>query len=111
MTQYVQVVTATGSKEDATAIAQALVELRLAACVQVSGPITSYYRWDGKITTGEEWLCAAKTKADLFGDVENAIRHLHKYDVPEILALPVHAGSQSYLTWVDHELSSDAPSG
>lgn len=108
MSGYVQVITTTGSKEDAMAIAQGLVELRLAACVQISGPITSFYRWDGQITTGEEWQCTAKTKASFYSDVENAIGHLHKYDVPEIIAVPIIEGSLNYIRWIEHELSSTA---
>src|SRR5690606_31623182 len=101
MPQYIQVLTATSTKEDATAIAQALVELRLAACVQIGGPITSFYRWEGQITTGEEWHLTAKTKASLYSEVENAIRHLHKYDVPEIVALPIEQGHAPYLEWME----------
>ena len=109
MSGYVQVISTTATKEDAMAIAQGLVELRLAACVQIAGPITSYYRWDGQITTGEEWQITAKTKAAFYNEVENAISHLHKYDVPEIIAVPVLDGSANYIRWLEHELSSATP--
>ncbi len=83
----------------------ALIERRLAACVQISGPITSVYRWQEKIETGSEWRCEIKTRMAHYAAVESAIRELHSYDVPEILALPVVAGSQAYLDWLRGELS------
>ena len=94
----------TGTRLDAQAIARALVEKRLAACVQIIGPITSTYWWQGEIETAEEWLCLIKTRADLFEQVEAAIKEVHPYDVPEILAVPVVAGSEDYLAWLDREL-------
>ena len=103
MTAYIQVVTTTARREEAERIARELVETHLAACVQIVGPITSTYRWQGKIETGEEWQCWAKTRGDLFARVEEAIRRIHPYEVPEILAVPVVAGSASYLAWLDAE--------
>ena len=100
MTEAIQVATTTETKADATKIASALVQQRLAACVQVSGPITSCYRWQGNVETSEEWLCTIKTAAALFGPVEQAIRELHGYDEPEIIATPIVAASQGYLTWL-----------
>jgi len=104
MTETVQVVTTTETKSDAQAIARAVVEKRLAACVQIIGPITSTYWWQGEIETAEEWLCLIKTRADLFEQLEAAIKEVHPYDVPEILAVPVVAGSEDYLAWLDREL-------
>jgi periplasmic divalent cation tolerance protein len=103
MTDYIQVVTTTERQEDAERIAQALVDRRLAACVQVSGPITSTYRWQGQIETAREYQCWAKTRRDLYQQVEQAIRHLHPYEVPEILAIPILAGSADYLAWLEQE--------
>lgn len=104
MTEYIQVLTTTSSKADAQAIADALVAQRLAACVQVIGPITSTYRWQGQVETAEEWLCIAKSRGDLYAVVEQAIRAVHPYEEPEILAVPVTAGSASYLRWLDDNL-------
>jgi len=104
MPDYIQVVTTTASREDAERIAQALVAERLAACVQVLGPIASTYRWQGTIETAQEWLCLVKSRGELYGKIEDAIRRLHPYEVPEILALPVVAGSGAYLAWLDGEL-------
>jgi periplasmic divalent cation tolerance protein len=103
MPEYIQVVTTTERQADAQQIARALVEERLAACVQVVGPITSTYRWQGQIETSQEWQCWAKSRRGLYDEIEQAIRRLHPYEVPEILALPVLAGSASYLAWVDNE--------
>ncbi len=103
MTNFIQVHTTIDSKEAAQKIAEAIVAKRLAACVQVSGPITSTYWWEGKIDQTKEWVCTAKTTQELYDDLEQAIRANHTYDTPEILAVPVIAGSKSYLDWVEAE--------
>jgi periplasmic divalent cation tolerance protein len=103
MVELLQVLTTAGSRAEADLIAEALVEARLAACVQIVGPITSRYWWDGAMETAEEWLCLAKTTADRYPDVEAAIKQRHSYDEPEIVALPVVGGSPSYLDWVTRE--------
>ncbi len=105
MSDYLQIVTTTETKDDANRIAAALVERRLAACVQVLGPITSTFRWEGEVQTAEEWQCVAKTRAALYPQVEAAIRELHTYQVPEIIATPIVAGSRAYLDWIDGEVS------
>ncbi|HEX6510028.1 MAG TPA: divalent-cation tolerance protein CutA [Chloroflexota bacterium] len=99
--------TATESREDAQKIADSLVHARLAGCVQVIGPIVSTYWWEGHVQTAEEWLCLAKTREDRYTEIEEAITQMHPYDLPEILALPVVAGSVQYLTWLAGTL--DAP--
>ncbi len=104
MTAYIQVITTTSSQADALEIARVLVERRLASCVQILGPITSVYRWEGRIEEAEEWQCWAKSRADLFPQIEAAIREIHSYQVPELLAFPVTAGGESYLAWLDDEL-------
>jgi len=107
MTDYIQVVTTTARQEDAQMIARALVEDRLAACVQVLGPVSSTYRWKGQIETGQEWQCWVKSRRELYERIEQAIRRLHPYEVPEILAVEVLAGSRGYLAWVDEQVSSE----
>jgi periplasmic divalent cation tolerance protein len=101
--EFIQVVTTTATQEDARKIGTALVEQRLAGCVQIVGPIESVYRWQGKIETATEWQCSVKTRRDFFAKVEAAIRKLHPYDVPEILALPIAGGSEPYLHWLRDE--------
>jgi periplasmic divalent cation tolerance protein len=105
--EYLQVLTTTGSEEEAERIGAALVERRLAACVQVTGPISSRYRWRGKIETAREWVCLAKTEASCYPELEAAIRELHSYDEPEIVATPIVAGSKGYLDWIGESLIGD----
>ena len=104
MSEHLQVVTTTEKVEHAEAIARLLVEKRLAACVQIAGPITSVYRWHGKIETAQEYRVVAKTRRERFAAIEQAIAEAHPYDVPEIIAIPIIAGSQSYLDWLDGEV-------
>lgn len=94
----------TASAEEAQSIAAALVEQRLAACVQVLGPMTSTYRWEGAVETAKEWLCLAKTTGDHYPALEQAVLGLHSYDTPEILALPVATGSGAYMEWLTSSL-------
>ena len=100
MPEYIQVLTTAGSEEEAERIATALLEQRLAACVQIVGPVVSRYRWQGKLEREREWQCLAKTEARLYEEAEAAIRAAHSYDEPEILAIPVLAGSKGYLDWI-----------
>ncbi len=104
MSEYIQVLTTVESREDAERIARTLVEERLAACVQVLGPISSTYRWQGAIRASQEWLCLAKSRRGLYDAIEKAIRRVHPYQVPEILAVPIVAGSAAYLAWLDEEV-------
>jgi len=111
MTEFIQVITSAATKADAQAIATAVVGKRLAACAQIIGPITSTYWWQGNIETAEEWLCIMKSRQDLYDELEQAIRQVHPYKVPEILAIPVVLGSQDYLEWMDRELAQAVDSG
>jgi periplasmic divalent cation tolerance protein len=77
--------------------------------VQTSGPITSRYRWQGKLEQAREWQCLAKTEASLYDEVEAAIRSLHSYAEPEILAIPVLAGAKGYLDWVSASVTDPEP--
>ncbi len=105
MSDFIQVVTTLSAKADAEQLARALIERRLAACVQVSGPVVSCYRWSGRIETAEEWRCTIKTRKALYGELEKSICELHPYETPEILATDVVAGSESYLRWIVEETS------
>jgi len=104
VTEYVQVLTTAGSEEEAERISAALVERRLAACVQVAGPIVSRYRWQGAVEEAREWQCLAKTEMARYPEVEAAIRELHSYEEPEIVATPIVAGSKGYLDWIGESL-------
>jgi periplasmic divalent cation tolerance protein len=104
MSDYIQVITTTESEQDAAKIGRMLVDGHLAACVQISGPVTSIFRWKGELETGREWRLEAKSRRDLYPEIEAAIRRAHPYEEPEILAVPVAAGSEGYLRWLDGEV-------
>lgn len=106
MDTYIQVVTTTDSKEIAEKIATAVIEQQLAACVQISN-CKSMYRWQGEVEHAEEFVCVMKSRMDLYPELELIIRTLHTYDVPEILATVVTAGSSDYLAWLKKELRAE----
>jgi periplasmic divalent cation tolerance protein len=82
-------------------IARSVVEKRLAACVNIlRSPIECHYRWKGKVEKARELLLLIKTTARKLGDLEREVKHLHSYDVPEFIALPIIAGSKDYLAWL-----------
>jgi periplasmic divalent cation tolerance protein len=101
--QHAQAVTTTDSQEAAEALARSAVEARVAACAQVSGPITSTYWWDGAVESAEEWCVVFKTTAERYPALEEHIRAHHSYDVPEVVLLPILAGNPAYLSWVSEE--------
>jgi periplasmic divalent cation tolerance protein len=88
------------NREEAGRIAKMLVSTRLAACVQVLPEIQSIYRWQGEVMRESEVLLLAKTTKDKFDDLDRAVREIHSYETPEIIALPVTAGSSPYLKWL-----------
>jgi periplasmic divalent cation tolerance protein len=94
------VLSTTGNRDEADRLATALVERQLAGCVQILGPITSVYRWQGAVERGEEWLCVIKTLEEKYPALEAAIKELHSYDTPQIVMLPITAGSAEYLAWL-----------
>ena len=106
MVKYIQAITTTGKKEEAIEIARMLVEKRLAACAQVVGPVFSTYRWKGSIEQAEEWQCVIKSRQDLFGQLSEAIKAIHPYETPEIIATEISAGGDDYMKWLHNELKS-----
>jgi periplasmic divalent cation tolerance protein len=94
------ILTTTGTEEQALSIARALVSERLAACVNILGPIRSVYRWHGAIEDDREYLLLVKTRATLYMKVERRVRELHTYEVPEVLALTLDRGSPPYIKWL-----------
>jgi len=103
------VLTTVGSDEQADGVASALVGERLAACVNVVKGVTSIYRWEGKIARDEERLLVIKTTRARFDAVRERILALHAYEVPEIVALPIVAGSEAYLDWLRGETTAPRP--
>lgn len=103
----VQITTTTETPDQARKIADHLVDRRLAACVQLMGPIISTYRWQGSVERAEEFMCFIKTRRSLAAEVEAAIRSLHSYDNPEIVVTQIEGGSSDYLGWVTSETTSE----
>ena len=106
MTEYIQVMTTVEHKDDADKIAKSLVEKRIAACVQILGPLKSYFQWQGKLDSATEYLCLIKSRDDLFAELETVIKSMHPYEVPEIIATPITKGSNDYLNWLAAELEA-----
>src|SRR5258708_16734719 len=101
--QYLQVQTTTDSRAEAMEVSRGAVESRLAACAQVAGPVASMYWWDGGLERAEEWLVLLKLPADRYDELAAFITERHSYDEPEIVALPIVAGSTVYLSWLREE--------
>lgn len=102
--KYAVVLVAAASQTEAEAIAQSLLEAKLAACVSVL-PIQSMYRWQGKLEHQQEWQLLIKTRMDLFTQITVHIQAIHSYQVPEVIALPVLAGALPYLSWISEQLA------
>jgi periplasmic divalent cation tolerance protein len=107
MTDARLVLSTAGSQEQARKIARALVERRLAACVNVVPQAESIYRWQGKVESAEEWLLLIKTTAQKFPAVRDAIAELHTYDLPECIAVKIEEGSVAYLKWLAEQVGNE----
>ncbi len=105
MTNAIVILVTASSENEAETIAKTLVKERLAACVNILNPIRSIYRWEGKIADDREWLLVIKTQAERFAAVEEKVKALHSYQIPEVIALPILHGSESYLHWLTKESS------
>ena len=104
---FLQVSTTFETRTDAERIARELVETRLAACVQIVGPIESTYHWQGRVEVSQEWLCLIKTAASRYSELERTLTMLHPYDNPEIIAVAIAAGSEKYLTWLSETIRQE----
>lgn len=100
---HVVILITAGSLEEARRLARALVEEKLAACVNCVPGIQSIYRWQGKVEESAEALLIAKTRASLVERVAARVNELHSYELPETIALPIEAGSERYLAWLGQE--------
>ena len=107
MSKEIVVLVTAGSEDEARSIAKEIVQKRLVACVNIIPRIQSVFTWDGEVTEEQESLLIAKTTAKAFEKVESVIKRLHSYSVPEIIALPIHAGSFDYLTWVRDSVNAE----
>ncbi len=105
MSDYCLVLSTVASAEDGDRLARALVERRVAACVNVVAGVTSFYRWEGGVQRDEERLLVIKTRTDRFSDLRSALVDLHPYEVPEVIALPITGAHSPYLAWLDASVS------
>ena len=96
------------NREEAAQLAETLVGQRLAACVQILPEMESVYRWQGQVERQKEVLIIAKTTKSRFAELEREVRAIHSYETPEIIALPLTAGSPPYLEWLNSSVSVDA---
>jgi len=99
---YIITIVTTASREEAETIVQRLLEARLIACANILGPVHSRFRWSGKIEKTQEYLILMKSRRDLFEKLSEAVKALHSYEVPEILALPIVEGSKAYMDWLSN---------
>ncbi|MEW5802062.1 MAG: divalent-cation tolerance protein CutA [bacterium] len=106
MAGLIQVFITVANREEGQRIVDALVNNRLAACGQVLGPIRSTYWWQGKVESGEEWMCLLKSQEEKFAEIVRLVKELHSYEVPEIIASPLIAVSDGYERWVRQELKN-----
>ena len=105
MTDKIVVLVTCGSAKEARRIARAVVQQRMAACTNiVATPVHSIYRWKGKVESAEEFLLVIKTTQGRFAELKAAVKRLHSYDVPEIIALPIAAGGTNYLNWISESV-------
>jgi periplasmic divalent cation tolerance protein len=103
MTECIVVLVTVQKEEEAAEIAREIVGGKLAACVNIVGGVRSIYRWKGKTEDEGEVLMVVKTRGALFPDLMKRIKELHRYSVPEIIALPIVEGSEDYLGWLKEE--------
>ena len=110
MTDKVVIMVTAASRRECRKIARHLVEARLAACVNITQPIESIYRWEGKVAEEKEFLLLIKSTRDLFPKIKAEIGRIHSYHTPEIICLPIIDGSRNYLEWISESVKSEAES-
>ena len=109
MTDKIVVLSTCGSAEEAGKLAHLLIDRRLAACVNITAPVTSVYRWKGLVEEAREWHLIIKSRRELFDEIRVALETAHSYELPEVLALQVVDGSLNYLNWIDAETARETP--
>ncbi|HET8547509.1 MAG TPA: divalent-cation tolerance protein CutA [Bryobacteraceae bacterium] len=109
MTDKILIFSSCGSAEEAERVAKHLVETHAAACVNIIPGVRSIYRWKGAVEEAGEWTLLIKTRRPLVARVERELRRVHSYEVPELIALPIVAGLESYLQWIDDETGNAGP--
>jgi periplasmic divalent cation tolerance protein len=104
MTDKILVLSTCAAEADAERLARALLDARLAACVNVVPGVRSFYRWKGEIESEVEFMLIIKTSRDLFPALRAEVEKLHPYEVPELLAVPILDGAENYLAWLQANL-------
>ena len=104
-TEFILVLVTTANKQEAEKIAQNLLNEKLIACANIVSSVTSHFHWSGKIDVAEECLVLMKSRMDLFSTLAKRVSELHSYEVPEVLALPIVDGAQSYLDWINRSVT------
>jgi periplasmic divalent cation tolerance protein len=104
MPECVQVITTTDSRDAAVKIARSLVMNRLAACVQIDGPIESHFHWEGKLESTVEWRCTAKTFRSVISRLVAELQQLHTYQTPEIVTIAMQDVSPDYVSWMTEHI-------
>ncbi len=102
--KYIMVMTTVGSEEQAVVIADALVNKKVAACVNIIPSIRSIYRFKGKVWDDEEYLLIIKSTQNNYSEIEKTITELHNYEIPEILSFPMEKGSRNFLNWIEESV-------
>jgi periplasmic divalent cation tolerance protein len=110
MLEFMQVVTAIDSEDSAVRLARGITGARLAASVQIAGPIKSFYWWKGELVEAREWQLTMKTTSERLSALEAHIKEIHSYETPGIIATPIPWGSREYLDWITAETRTDASS-
>jgi len=100
---YIVVLVTAKDTEEAHDIADALIDQRLAACVNIAAEVDSHYRWQGKVESAQESLLIVKSRQALLPEIIKAVRKIHSYETPEIIALPIIGGNEEYLKWMERE--------
>jgi len=109
VTDKVVIMVTAASRRECQKIARHLVEARLAACVNITQPIESIYRWEGKVADEKEYLMLIKSTRELFPEIKAAISRIHSYHTPEIICLPIIDGSRNYLQWLGDSVKLAIP--
>lgn len=107
MTDKVVVLVTCASAREAAKIGKSLVEKRLAACVNISSPVRSFYRWEGKVKDDKEYMLFIKTGRELFGKLRGEVERLHSYHVPEVVCLAIVDGAPNYLNWITESVRAE----
>lgn len=107
---YLLVLTTVGTKQFARDLAASIVNVRLAACVQLQS-VESVYRWKGEVRSEPEWQLAIKTTAERYAELERHIRENHSYETPEIVRIPISGGSAEYLYWISESVATPHADG